>query len=128
MVEKDFMEVASKYSLEYINTIAWPLAIERIQWHQAQWDQAVIIYAPLEYWLKPWCEIHNLEVLATKLKIGDRLIVGKFQANNCYGIEKENRITEAYNLRSYEHSYSYCHSRNDREILALADIKECKPF
>lgn len=88
----------------------------------------MIVTASLEYWLKPWCEIHNLEVLAKNLKIEDGLIVGKFQVKNCYKIEKENRITEAYSLRSYENIYAYCDGRRDREVLTLADIKECKSF
>jgi len=128
MREKDFMTVASKYSLEHIDTIVRSLAMEKIRWHQEQGDKVVVVSASLECWLKPWCEIHNLDVLATRLKIEEGIVTGQFLTKNCYGIEKENRIKELYTLGSYEHIYAYGDSRGDREMLALADTKEYKPF
>lgn len=128
MGEKEFMEVASKYSLEHIDTIVRSLAMERIQWHQAQGDKVIVVSASLECWLKPWCEKNALELLATKLRIENGIVTGQFLTKNCYGIEKENRIKEAYDLSSYEQIYAYGDSRGDREMLTLADTKEYKPF
>ena len=128
MKEQDFMEVARKYSLEHIDTILRPKAMEKIRWHQERGDKVVIVSASLECWLKPWCEIHSLEVLATNLKIEEGIVTGQFLTKNCYGIEKENRIKELYALGRYEHIYAYGDSRGDREMLALADMKEYKPF
>lgn len=128
MAEKDFMAVASKYSLEHIDTIVRSLAMEKIRWHQERGDKVVVVSASLECWLKPWCEINHLEVLATKLKIEEGIVTGQFLTKNCYGIEKENRIKEAYDLSYYEHIYAYGDSRGDRDMLALADTKEYKPF
>lgn len=128
MAEKDFMAVASRYSLEHIDTIVRSLAMEKIRWHQERGDKVVVVSASLECWLKPWCEIHNLDVLATRLKIEEGIVTGQFLTKNCYGIEKEYRIKEAYDLSNYTHIYAYGDSRGDREMLALADTKEYKPF
>lgn len=128
MAEKDFMAVARRYSLEHIDTILRSKAMEKIRWHQERGDKVVIVSASLECWLKPWCELHNIEVLATQLKVEEGIVTGQFLTKNCYGIEKEHRIKEAYNLSNYTHIYAYGDSRGDCEMLALADTKEYKPF
>ncbi|KIM03972.1 MAG: haloacid dehalogenase [Sulfurovum sp. AS07-7] len=128
MSEKSFIEVAKKYSLEHIDSIVREDAMKQIQWHQERGDQVVVVSASLECCLKPWCVIHNLDVLATRLKIKEGIVTGQFLTKNCYGIEKEHRIKEAYDLSNYTHIYAYGDSRGDREMLALADTKEYKPF
>jgi len=128
MKAQDFMEVAKKYSLEHIDSIVRPKAMERIQWHQNQGDKVVIVSASIECWLKPWCEVHNLAVLGTRLKIENTIVTGQFETKNCYGIEKVHRINEAFELNNYEHIYAYGDSRGDREMLELAHESSYKPF
>jgi len=128
MSEAKFQEVANTYSLNHIDTILRPKAMEKIQWHQSQGHKVVVVSASIECWLKPWCDKHNLELIATQLEIKDGIVTGKLQTKNCYGIEKVNRVKEAYNLDEYETIYAYGDSRGDRELLALADESFYKPF
>jgi HAD superfamily hydrolase (TIGR01490 family) len=128
MSEEKFMKVANEYSLKHIDTILRPKAMEKIAWHKEQGHKIVIVSASIECWLKPWCDKNNLDLIATKLEIKDGRVTGKFLTKNCYGIEKENRVQEQYNLDDYDHIYAYGDSRGDKELLELADESFYKPF
>jgi len=49
------------------------------------------------------------------------MVTGKFLSKNCYGIEKANKVKEAYNLSDYDYIYAYGDTRGDKELLELAD-------
>lgn len=128
MSEDKFLQVASEYSLNHIKTILRPKAMEKIAWHKEHGHKVVIISASIECWLKLWCDKNNLDLVATKLEIKENVITGKFLTKNCYGIEKANRVKEAYNLSDYDYIYAYGDTRGDKELLALADESFHKPF
>ena len=128
MSEAKLQEVANTYSLNHIDTILRPKAIEKIAWHQEQGHKVVVVSASIECWLKPWCDKNNLELIATQLEIKDGIVTGRLRTKNCCGIEKVNRVKEAYNLDEYETIYAYGDSRGDRELLELADESFYKPF
>jgi len=126
--EKEFKKVAKEYSLNHIDKIVRPKAIEKILWHQKEGHKVVIVSASIECWLKPWCDRNSLELIATRLEIKDSLITGKLLTKNCYGIEKVNRVKEACNLDDYDYIYAYGDSSGDRELLEVADEEFYKPF
>jgi len=128
MSEEKFMQVANEYSLNHIKSILRPKAMEKIAWHKEQGHKIVVVSASIECWLKPWCDENNLELIATKLEIKNKIITGKLLTKNCYGIEKANRVQEKYNLNDYSHIYAYGDSRGDIELLKLADEGFYKPF
>ncbi len=128
MSEEKFMQVTNEYSLNHIKTILRLKAMEKIAWHKEQGHKIIIVSASIECWLKPWCDENNLDLIATKLEIEDGIVTGKFLTKNCYGIEKANRVNEAYDLSNYDYIYVYGDSRGDREMLELADESFYKPF
>lgn len=123
-----FQKVADKYSLEQIDKIIRPKAMERIRWHQKQSHSVVIVSASMQPWLVAWCEKNNIALISTKLEVRKGKLTGKFATKNCYGVEKENRIREVYNLDSYEYIYAYGDSSGDKEMLSLADKSFYRPF
>jgi len=126
--QERFGRLAEKYSLEEVDKITRPKAIEKIRWHQEQGHRIVIVSASMECWLQAWCKKNGCDLLSTKLEMEDGVLTGKFAAPNCYGIEKANRVKEAYNLSSYDYIYAYGDSRGDKELLVLADEGHYKPF
>jgi len=123
-----FMKLAYKYSLERIDKITRPQAIEKIRWHKEHGHKVVIVSASMECWLKGWCEKNELDLIATRLEVRDGVLTGKFATRNCHGIEKVNRVREVYDLNLCDQVYSYGDSRGDRELLELADMSFYKPF
>ncbi len=128
MKEQQFLKKAEEYSLKHIDTILRPKAMEKIAWHKDQGHKVVIVSASIEFWLKPWCDKNDLGVIATKIEIQDGIVTGKLLTKNCYGMEKSNRVQEAYNLSEYEHIYAYGDTHGDKELLELADESFYKPF
>jgi len=128
MDEQQFLKVAKEYSLNHIDTILRPQAMEKIAWHKEQGHKIVVVSASIECWLKPWCDKHDLELIATNIEMKNSIVTGKLLSKNCYGIEKFNRVHEAYNLSDYSYIYAYGDSRGDRELLSLADESFYKPF
>ena len=115
-----FKKIAEKFSLECIDKVTNPKAMERIRSHQRQGDKVVIVSASIECWLDAWCKKNNFDLIATRLEIKGDKLTGKFATKNCYGIEKVNRIKKVYDLREYDYVYAYGDSRGDKELLALA--------
>jgi len=124
----EFQSLANRYSLEEIDKITRPQAIQQIRWHQEQKDKVVIVSASMECWLKAWCEQYNIDLLSTRLEVRDQKITGKFATKNCHGVEKVQRIKERYNLKEYNKIYGYGDSSGDKALLALADESFYKPF
>jgi HAD superfamily hydrolase (TIGR01490 family) len=128
MDEQRFLNVAKEYSLKHIDEILRSKAMEKIVWHKEQGHKVVVVSASMECWLKPWCNKNGLDVIATKIEIKEGMVTGKFLSKNCYGIEKANKVKEAYNLSDYDYIYAYGDTRGDKELLELADENFYKPF
>ena len=128
MDKQQFQKIAEEYSLKHIDTILRPKAMEKITWHKELGHKVIVVSASIECWIRPWCDQNGLDLIATKIEVKDGLITGKFLTKNCYGIEKVNRVKEAYNLDDYDRIYAYGDSRGDKELLELADKSFYKPF
>lgn len=126
--EQKFEKLANKYATEQLSKIVRPQALERIQWHQQQGHQVVVVSASMESWLKGWCTQLDLTLIATDLAFENGKLSGKFATKNCYGFEKVKRIQALYELKTYEYIYAYGDSRGDKELLELADEAVNKPF
>ena len=87
-----FQKLAEKYSLEQIDIMTRPKAIEKIKQHQEQGHKVVIVSASMACWLKAWCLKNNIDLISTQLEIKNNKLTGKFSTKNCYGIEKANRV------------------------------------
>jgi phosphatidylglycerophosphatase C len=103
-------------------------ALEEIKRHQEEGATVVVISASAENWVRPWCEQHQLNCLATKLEATGKTLTGRIEGFNCYGSEKEKRIRSCYNLNDYNEIVAYGDSRGDLEMLALAQQQHYKPF
>ena len=125
---RDFQKITKSYSKEKIIEIVRPKAIDRIKWHQEKGHKIVVVSASMEAWLKGWCKNYNLDLIGTKLEVSNNKITGKFATENCYGIEKVNRIKENYILEDYDIIYAYGDSYGDKEMLSIADKKYYKYF
>jgi HAD superfamily hydrolase (TIGR01490 family) len=126
-IEK-FQNIANKYSLEKIDFITRKSAIARIEWHKKQKHRIIVVSASMENWLEVWCNKNNIELIATKLEVVNKVISGKFASKNCYGVEKVNRIKGIIDLNSYEYIYAYGDSCGDKELLEIANEKFYKFF
>lgn len=125
---ESFNKSAEKFSLEVLSELIYEKALNQIKKHQNNNDRVIIISASAENWLKPWCEVHQLELISTQLEVENEVITGRLKGNNCNGNEKVNRIKQVINLNDYEEIYAYGNSSGDKEMLALATHSHYKVF
>ena len=111
-------EAFAKQELQgLIRPAAWTYLQERLSPH----NERVVVSASMEAWLKPWCDLHGIALLCTRMERREGKITGRFATPNCYGAEKVRRLEHAFDLKGYKEIHAFGDSRGDRELLAFAD-------
>ena len=118
---EEFEELASSYSLEELPKIVREIALERIGWHKQRGDTVVVVSASIDIWLKDWCAVQAVDLIATKLDVTGGRISGRFLTKNCSGREKVRRIKERYDLAEFDYIYAYGDNRGDEAMLSIAN-------
>ncbi len=103
-------------------------ALDRILWHQDEGHDVVLVSASVGFWLLPFVEEYNLDLICTRVKCSQGFCLGELDGLNCFGPEKIRRIQEKYDFSKYETVYAYGDTRGDKEMLEAAQIAYFKPF
>ncbi|CAD1789852.1 HAD-IB family hydrolase [Xanthomonas arboricola pv. juglandis] len=93
--------------------------MQRIDWHQAQGHEVVLVSASLDLYLQPWCAQHDLSLICNKLEHHAGVLSGRYAEGDC-GPRKAAQIRLRYDLSQYECVHAYGDSREDKPMLALA--------
>lgn len=101
-------------------------AVREIEFHQKAGTKMVVVTASFPIWIKPWCDSHQFELIATGYDIKEGKLTGSIKGKNCQGDEKVQRIKEQFDLSQYEKIYAYGDSNGDYKMLNLADVKYMK--
>lgn len=121
-------QFGESYAKQRLPQILRPSGLAKLQWHQRQGHQVVIVSASCENWLKPWTDAIGVELLATQLEVKASKLTGRYLGENCHGDEKVRRIQVAYSLDDYNVIYAYGDTAGDRPMLQLATQAFYKPF
>lgn len=119
MLEQELLEKCNAFK-DKLLAYCKQSALDRIRWHLDNNHKVVMVSASFEEYLRPLCDSLQISLLATTMEIKDSRITGYFAKPNCYGVQKEIRIKEAYDLSKYDNIYAYGDTRGDKEMLALA--------
>ncbi len=120
------LQLGEEFAEQVIPRLIRPKALAEIKKHQTTKTKIVIVSASFSIWLKPWCNKHGFELLATEHEVKNSLITGKIKGQNCHGIEKAKQIRVKYNLEEYSSVYAYGDSPADVHMLSLASYKWMK--
>lgn len=123
-----FDAAAVHYAQKRLPAIVRPAALERLQWHKREGHRIVIVSASFENYLKPWCETHGFDLLATQVEVKEDKLTGEFASRNCYGEEKVNRLKQVYTLNDFEFIYGYGDSQGDKALSKIAGEFHYRPF
>lgn len=127
--EKQLNQYAVNFALEEIPKMLRSEAVQRLQWHQAQGHQTVLVSASLEAYLLPWAMTMGFDrVIGTKLESKSGILTGRIQNKNCYGKEKVERLKSVLGDLSKYHIYAYGDSRGDKELLNIANVAYYRKF
>lgn len=123
-----FKRLCQNYAMNKLSGIIKKNALDRIYWHISKGHQVAIVSASIKDWIAPWCVTIGIDIIATEIEIKDGKLTGKFSTENCYGIEKVNRIHDKYGTLYNAMVYAYGNSKGDEEMLQTADKPFYKPF
>lgn len=93
--------------------------MQRIDWHQAQGHEVVLVSASLDLYLQPWCTQHGVSLICNRLEHTAGVLSGRYADGDC-GPHKVARIRSQYELHRYDCVHAYGDSREDKPMLALA--------
>jgi phosphatidylglycerophosphatase C len=124
----DFRLKCQAFANNVIPALVRPGALEAIHKYKKEGATVVVVSASAQDWVKPWCDAHHVECIATNLEVKDNKITGKILGKNCHGEEKVCRIKEQFNISDFKEIIAYGDSSGDMEMLALAHHAHYKPF
>jgi HAD superfamily hydrolase (TIGR01490 family) len=119
--EQAVRAAGAAYARDVIPGIIRPHARERIAWHKAQGDTVVVVSASLDVYLGAWCREAGLSLISTELESRGGVFTGRYRGGDCTGPEKRRRVLERYRLSDYGAVYAYGDTREDDELLQIAE-------
>lgn len=121
--------IAAQYASQIIPQLLNPLAIERLQWHQEQGHQVLLVSANLDIYLEPWAKSRGIDqVLATQLDFENAQFMGKIKGKCCIGNEKVARLKKYLGSLDNYCFHVYGDSRGDREMLMISNFAYYQTF
>lgn len=125
---EDFKTACRAFTDEIMPGILRSKALEKIRWHQENGHRVLVVSASPRVWLQPWCELEELELIATELEFRDGRFTGRLKGLNCHGPEKVRRVREAVPDLDEHYIYAYGDTGGDKPMLAMAHEAFYKPF
>lgn len=123
-----FKEQAERFAMEHLPAMIRPKSMGEI-WELKEhgFEIVVVTAAPID-WVKPFCDLHQIQVIGSGMAVKEGFITGKLDAKNCRGMEKVRRIQQQYELQNYQQVYCYGDTTADIPMLLLATHSFYKPF
>ncbi|MBF7682427.1 haloacid dehalogenase-like hydrolase [Acinetobacter sp. B5B] len=101
---------------QYLN----PQLLAQLKQHQHLGHDVVIVSASLDMYLKPLCDLLNVDLISSEVDIQQGRLTGFYKTADCSGIEKKRRIQQKYDIHAYSQIYAYGNTYEDAEMLSLA--------
>ena len=98
-----------------------PDLLQQLYLHQQRGDHIVLVSASVDLYLAPICELLNIELICTETEIRNGILTGRYSSQDCSREQKKLRILQRYNLEDYQYIYAYGNSKEDLDMLSLAD-------
>ena len=117
--QQEILQCGQQFASEVLPGALRPDMMQRIQQHQSQGDEVVIVSGSLDVYLQPWCTRHGLALICNRLEASAGLLTGRYQTDDC-GAHKVARIRARHDLQAYARITAYGDSREDLPMLALA--------
>ncbi|ULU23940.1 HAD family hydrolase [Dyella terrae] len=118
--EADAFALGEQFARKELPGVLRTQALERIQWHREQGDRIVVVSGALDVYLSHWCREHGLELLCSRLESYEGRLTGRYRGEQCVNAEKSRRVRDAYDLASYPVVYAYGDTKEDHDLLGIA--------
>lgn len=126
--EKNLIESGQQYCSKRLKKIFRQDALTTIAAHKQLNHTICIVTASASYWVKPWCNENNYQLICTQYETKSGKMTGNYLGNNCRGIVKVARIKEKYDLNNFDEIFAYGDSKDDLAMLELSTKKYYRHF
>lgn len=116
----ELQQMAQEYAENLMNQLNQPL-LKQLKQHQALGDDVVLVSASVDVYLKHVCTLLNIDLICTQTEQVNEVYTGQYTTPDCSSEQKRQRILEKYHLDDYAVIYAYGNSREDDEMLAMAN-------
>lgn len=116
----ELQQMAREYATNLMNQLNQPL-LKQLRQHQALGDDVVLVSASVDVYLKHVCTLLNIDLICTQTEQVNEVYTGLYTTPDCSSEQKRQRILEKYHLDDYAVIYAYGNSREDDEMLAMAN-------
>ncbi|MDN5513229.1 HAD-IB family phosphatase [Acinetobacter sp.] len=116
----ELQQSAQEYAASLMNQLNHPL-LKQLKQHQALGDDVVLVSASVDVYLKHVCTLLNIDLICTQTEQVNEVYTGQYTTPDCSSEQKRQRILEKYHLDDYAVIYAYGNSREDDEMLAIAN-------
>lgn len=116
----DILELALEYSHQLRNSLD-PALYQQLLNHQNNDDDVVIVSASVDIYLKDLADLLDVDLICTQAQIFKNEFTGLYATPDCSNLQKKIRILEKYDLNQYDSIYAYGNSKEDLDMMSLAD-------
>ena len=116
---EEILQLAQGYAQKLLLKLN-PKLLEQLIQHQELGHEVVLVSASLDLYLKPVCSYLNIDLICSEVEIKAGKTTGFYQTPDCSNTQKKISILEKYNLDNYAEIYAYGNSKEDIEMLSLA--------
>ncbi|MGE8558379.1 MAG: HAD-IB family phosphatase, partial [Acinetobacter sp.] len=109
----ELQHIAQEYATNLISQLN-PSLLKQLKQHQALGDDVVLVSASVDIYLKPICDLLDIDLICTRTEIIDNVYTGQYTTPDCSSEQKKLRILENYHLDDYDVIYAYGNSHEDQ--------------
>ena len=124
-IDETFLKKKGEEFIEYlfIKKLLNENIIQNLESEINAGNTVCVVSASPEIWIYPFCKKMKIDCICTEMKFVSGKFTGELASQNCTGIEKARRVQEKYKLDLFEEIQAYGNSKDDFEMLAIANKK-----
>ncbi|RYZ74822.1 MAG: HAD-IB family hydrolase [Lysobacteraceae bacterium] len=117
--EAEIRDHGARHARDVLAGMLRPEMMQRLAWHRGEGHAVVLVSASLDVYLQPWCDEHGLQLICNRLEARKGVLSGRYDQGDC-GPHKARHIRARYDVAAYRQVHAYGDSREDLDMLALA--------
>lgn len=117
--EEGLLQKGKQFCELVLQNCCYVTAMEVIQMHKRKGHDIYILTASSGIWVDLWCKKNEVKLIGTHFEVINGCYTGKIKGENCYGIEKLNRIKHLLENYDLTKSYAYGDTKSDKYYLDI---------
>ncbi len=126
--QKELFEIGTAFSEKVLEGKLRPYILDKLREINNAGGTSLIVSASPEIWVQPLGELIGAASISTRLEFKNGRFTGKFEGENCQGVEKVRRIKEVVNLKEFDEILVFGNSKGDIPMLELGTQTWYKDF